>query len=128
MYLAVLSFYCDDDTVDVFPLAFLYIFRGKGGLPVIDFSNVLFILAHLQGLKADVGCKICGLGSGKTFPGSDLTDCSFLEEDIRFCQAKGKIVTLSIGGATSEVGFSSDAQAEAFGTLLWEMFLGGSAS
>ncbi|KNZ79705.1 Chitinase 2, partial [Termitomyces sp. J132] len=102
-----LSFYCNDDTIDVLPMAFLYIFRGKGGLPVIDFSNV------------------CGLGSGSTFDGSNLTNCSFLESDIRACQAKGKIVTLSLGGATSQVGFSSDAQAEAFGQLLWDMFLGG---
>lgn len=35
-----LSFYCQDDTVDVIPLAFLYIFRGTGGEPVIDFANV----------------------------------------------------------------------------------------
>ncbi|KAF8058279.1 glycoside hydrolase [Lyophyllum atratum] len=87
-------------------MAFLYIFRGKGGLPVIDFSN------------------ICGLGSGRTFSGTDLTDCSFLESDIRNCQAKGKIVTLSLGGATSQVGFSSDAEAAEFGQLLWDMFLG----
>ncbi|GLB36432.1 putative glycosyl hydrolases family 18 [Lyophyllum shimeji] len=105
-----LSFYCDDDTIDVFPLAFLYIFRGTGGLPVIDFSN------------------ICGIGSGRTFAGTDLTDCSFLASDIRDCQAKGKIVTLSLGGATSQVGFSSDAQAEQFGQLLWDMFLGGNGN
>ncbi|KAF5377576.1 hypothetical protein D9615_005149 [Tricholomella constricta] len=105
-----MSFYCDDDTIDVIPMAFLYIFRGKGGLPLIDFSN------------------ICGLGSGRKFAGSDLTDCSFLESDIRKCQAKGKIVTISLGGATSEVGFSSEAQAEAFGQLLWDMFLGGKGS
>ena len=35
-----LSHYCQDDSIDVFPLAFLYIFRGKGGEPVIDFANV----------------------------------------------------------------------------------------
>jgi hypothetical protein len=35
-----LSFYCQDDTIDAIPMAFLYIFRGKGGQPVLDFSNV----------------------------------------------------------------------------------------
>ena len=35
-----LSFYCNDDTIDVIPMAFLYIFFGEGGQPVIDFSNV----------------------------------------------------------------------------------------
>jgi len=37
-----LSFYCNDDTIDIIPLAFLYIFFGKGGQPVVDFANVNF--------------------------------------------------------------------------------------
>lgn len=37
---ARLSFYCDDDTIDAFPLAFLYVFFGKGGKPMLDLSNV----------------------------------------------------------------------------------------
>ncbi|KAJ2974866.1 hypothetical protein NUW54_g11825 [Trametes sanguinea] len=39
-----LSHYCKDSTVDTFPIAFLYIFRGAGGEPVIDFANVGGIL------------------------------------------------------------------------------------
>jgi len=35
-----LGFYCEDDTIDAIPLAFLFIFFGKGGQPVIDFANV----------------------------------------------------------------------------------------
>lgn len=35
-----LSYYCQDDSVDVIPLAFLYVFFGEGGDPMIDFSNV----------------------------------------------------------------------------------------
>ena len=35
-----LSFYCNDDTIDVIPMAFLFIFFGEGGQPVIDFANV----------------------------------------------------------------------------------------
>ncbi|KAG6897915.1 hypothetical protein C0992_009067 [Termitomyces sp. T32_za158] len=107
-------------------MAFLYIFRGKGGLPVIDFSNVAlaFLVEAFLRQTAD-NLQICGVGSGRTFAGSDLTDCSFLESDIRTCQAKGKIVTLSLGGATSQVGFSDDSEAEAFGQLIWDMFLGG---
>jgi chitinase len=42
-----LSFYCQDDTIDIIPMAFLYVFRGKGGLPVIDFSNVRGLFLHL---------------------------------------------------------------------------------
>ncbi|KAF8168275.1 glycoside hydrolase superfamily [Crassisporium funariophilum] len=101
-----LGFYCNDETIDVIPLAFLYIFFGQGGQPVIDFAN------------------ICSTGSG-TFPGTDLADCSFLASDIKQCQAKGKIVTLSLGGATSQVGFSSDSQATGFAETIWNMFLGG---
>ena len=48
------------------------------------------------------------------FPGSSLPDCSFLASDIQSCQSKGKIVTISIGGATGAVSFTSDAQAESF--------------
>ena len=36
-----LSFYCGSDSViDTFPLAFLDIFFGPGGVPSVDFSNV----------------------------------------------------------------------------------------
>ena len=38
-----LSYYCEDDTIDMIPLAFLYEFWGAGDLPVIDFSNVSFL-------------------------------------------------------------------------------------
>ncbi|KAG6828613.1 hypothetical protein H0H92_007308 [Tricholoma furcatifolium] len=51
-----------------------------------------------------------------------------MESDIQTCQSKGKLVTLSLGGATSQVGFTSDAQAEEFGESIWNMFLGGGMS
>jgi chitinase len=35
-----LSFYCQDNMIDVIPLAFLYVFFGDGGMPEIDLSNV----------------------------------------------------------------------------------------
>ena len=35
-----LDAYCADDTIDVIPLAFLYIFRGQGGNPVVDLGSV----------------------------------------------------------------------------------------
>ncbi|KAF9056653.1 glycoside hydrolase superfamily [Panaeolus papilionaceus] len=101
-----LGFYCNDDTINAIPLAFLYVFFGKGGQPVIDFSN------------------ICSTG-GRTFPGTSLADCSFMASDIKKCQARGKIITLSLGGATADVGFSSEGQAVSFAKTIWNMFLGG---
>jgi chitinase len=36
-------------------------------------------------------------------------------------------VTLSIGGASGDVGFTSDSQAEEFADTIWNLFLGGSS-
>ncbi|KAI0342621.1 glycoside hydrolase [Trametopsis cervina] len=106
-----LSFYCQDDTIDIIPLAFLYIFRGAGGEPVIDFANT------------------CNQWDDSVFPGTNLANCqSAMSSDIKTCQSKGKLVTLSLGGATGQVGFSSDSQAETFATQVWNLFLGGSSS
>jgi chitinase len=57
-----------------------------------------------------------------------LPNCSFLASDIQDCQAKGKIVTLSIGGSDGVFGFVSDSQAEEFADTIWDLFLGGSSS
>ncbi|THV06084.1 glycoside hydrolase family 18 protein [Dendrothele bispora CBS 962.96] len=104
-----LSFYCQDNTIDVFPLAFLNVFFGPGGAPSINLANT------------------CNPVDNATFPGTDLPNCSPLASDIQTCQSKGKIITLSLGGATGSVGFSSDAQAEDFAQTIWDMFLGGSS-
>jgi chitinase len=57
------------------------------------------------------------------FAGSQLLDCSFLASDIKSCQAKGKKVTISLGGADG----SGTADA-AFADQIWDLFLGGSSS
>ena len=62
------------------------------------------------------------------FAGTQLPNCQFLASAIQTCQSKGKIVTLSLGGATGAAGFTSDAQASQFATTLWNLFLGGSSS
>ncbi|KAL5525492.1 hypothetical protein ACEPAG_6828 [Sanghuangporus baumii] len=101
-----LSFYCQDDVYDVIPLAFLYVFFGTGGQPMMSFANT------------------CNEGNG-TFPGTALSDCSFLASDVKDCQSKGKIITISLGGAASSVGFVNQSQAEEFATTIWDNFLGG---
>ncbi|KAI9000482.1 glycoside hydrolase [Trametes punicea] len=105
-----LSYYCQDDSIDAFPIAFLNVFFGAGGVPSIDLSN------------------ICSSANDPVFPGTNMPDCSFLASDIEFCQSKGKIVTISLGGATGAASFTSDAQASAFGDTIWNTFLGGSSS
>lgn len=35
-----LSYYCQDDVYDTIPLAFLYVFFGTGGEPMMSFANV----------------------------------------------------------------------------------------
>ena len=75
------------------------------------------------------GClQICNPTDNATFPGTNLPNCASVGTDIETCQSKGKIVTLSLGGATGSVGFSSDSQAETFADTIWNTFLGGSSS
>lgn len=51
-----------------------------------------------------------------------------MASDIQTCQSKGKIVTISMGGATGANVFSSDSQAQQFADQIWNTFLGGSSS
>ncbi|TDL28800.1 glycoside hydrolase [Rickenella mellea] len=104
-----LAKYCQDDVIDIIPISFLTTFSGTGGLPVIDISTQC---------------------SGSTFPGTGLLDCSTLAADIKACQSKGKILVLSMGGgdgSDAQVSFSSDSDAQKFGDILWNTFLGGTS-
>ncbi|KAG6902176.1 hypothetical protein C0995_003458 [Termitomyces sp. Mi166 len=105
-----LAAYCQDDTINAIPIAFLYDFFSTGGLPALDLSST------------------CSVSSNGAFPGTALPNCQFLADDIRTCQKNGKIVTLSLGGATGSTSFSSDSQAEQFADTIWNVFLGGSSS
>ncbi|PSR71375.1 hypothetical protein PHLCEN_2v12751 [Hermanssonia centrifuga] len=100
----------NDDSIDAFPIAFLNVFFGAGGLPSIDLANT------------------CNVNDNTVFAGTQLPDCSFLASAIETCQSKGKIVTISLGGATGAAGFTSDAQASSFADTIWNLFLGGSSS
>lgn len=72
--------------------------------------------------------QICNVNDDPVFPNSQLPNCGFLASAIQTCQSKGKIVTLSLGGATGAAGFTSDAQASQFADTIWNVFLGGSSS
>ncbi|KAG1463225.1 hypothetical protein G6F55_002515 [Rhizopus delemar] len=105
-----ISFYCDDDSVDVFPISFLTTFFGPDGTPQINLANT------------------CNNVDNATFPGTTLANCQTMAPDIKYCQSKGKLVTLSLGGATGGVGFQSDSQATSFADTIWNLFLGGESS
>ncbi|KAG9223083.1 hypothetical protein CCMSSC00406_0000228 [Pleurotus cornucopiae] len=99
-----------DDSIDVFPISFLNVFFGTGGAPSINLANT------------------CNNVDNATFPGTSLPNCASLAVDIATCQSKGKIITLSLGGATGSVGFQSDSQATTFAQTIWDMFLGGNSA
>lgn len=105
-----LAFYCQDDAIDAFPVSFLNVFSGPGGVPSINLANT------------------CNPTDNATFPGTNLPNCASVGQDIKTCQAKGKIVTISLGGATGSVGFSSDDQGQTFADTIWNLFLGGSSA
>lgn len=62
-----------------------------------------------------------------TFSGTSLIKCRGLAADIKACQAKGKLITLSLGGAVGNTSFTGDKQAKAFAGTVWDLFLGGSS-
>jgi chitinase len=49
-------------------------------------------------------------------------------DDIQTCQAAGKKVLLSLGGAEGTYGFSSASEAQTFATTLWNIFGEGTCS
>ncbi|KAF2197394.1 putative class III chitinase [Delitschia confertaspora ATCC 74209] len=98
-----LSKYCQDPSIDIINLSFLYRFNGIGNSIVIDFAN--------QGDK-------CTL-----FPGTETLNCPEIAADIATCQAAGKTIILSIGGATyNEGGWPSESAASAAADKVWAMF------
>lgn len=105
-----LSYYCQDDSIDVIPVSFITSFFATGGLPELNLAST------------------CNKGDNATFPGTSLANCQRLSTDIKFCQSKGKMLTLSLGGAHASTTFTGDAQARTFATTIWNLFLGGSSS
>ncbi|KAJ8100580.1 glycoside hydrolase superfamily [Lipomyces tetrasporus] len=100
-----LSDYCQSDSVDIVVLSFLMTFYAADGLPEVNFANA---------------CS-------DTFSGTTLLKCDQIAADIQTCQAKGKKVLLSLGGAAGSYGFSSDSEGSSFATTLWDMFGGGTS-
>ncbi|KZO92836.1 carbohydrate-binding module family 5 protein [Calocera viscosa TUFC12733] len=108
-YQQPINYYCQDDTIDVIPVAFVDVFYGTGGLPELNLANT------------------CSSVTQPVFNGTGLANCQFLASDIEACQAAGKIVTISLGGAGGSVGFSSDTDGQQFADTIWNLFLGGTS-
>lgn len=84
-------------------------FDSVGGLPEINMANS------------------CNAADNGTFEGTSLAKCQDLAADIATCQDKGKIVTLSLGGATGGSIFADDAAGEAFAQTIWDLFFEGTS-
>lgn len=88
----------------------------------VSLSSSFLLSSHIHIFQI----QTCNEQNG-TFPGTALSNCTSLAPDIEECQSKGKIITLSLGGADSSVGFVNESQAENFADTIWNSFLGGSS-
>lgn len=67
----------------------------------------------------------CGGSYYRTPEGKEtrlLASCSQIGSDIKYCQARGKKILLSLGGAQPDVYLASDSSAKAFTDFLWGAF------
>ncbi|KAI0749277.1 glycoside hydrolase superfamily [Daedaleopsis nitida] len=91
---------CNGDYIDTVPIAFVVSFDGK---------------------------KISYNLSGNCDTTID-TSCQFIASAIDICQKNGKIVTISIGGATGSITLQDAQQAEQFAEAIHDTFLAGNGS
>lgn len=98
--------------MDIVILAFLTTFFGPGGYPTVNFG---------------AACKDEATSAAKERNATGLLSCQDLARDITTCQAAGKKVMLSLGGAKSTTAFSSDVQATDFATTIWNLFGAGTS-
>jgi hypothetical protein len=98
---------CADPSIDIVILAFVIAQLDGGGLyPTVNFG------ATCSGQTAKMASEAPG-----------LLWCPDLATNISTCQnTYGKKVFLSIGGAASQISFSSESEASTFGDVLWNLF------
>ncbi len=101
---------CGDSSYGIVNLAFLNYFFSDGGYPSIAIGD-------LDG-PSDAQRKAGATG---------LKDGSSLVPAIKKCQAAGKLVILSMGGANdyADVTLKDDAQGQQIADTVWNLFLGG---
>ncbi|KAL9593290.1 MAG: hypothetical protein Q9179_005971 [Wetmoreana sp. 5 TL-2023] len=105
-----LAHFCQDTNIDIIPIAFLNVFPDQvnGGYPGTNFGNQ------------------CGSETFKNKDGSSsplLSNCPFIGPDIKTCQALGKKILLSLGGAIpTNQSIKNDESAVAFAKFVWNAF------
>ncbi|KAG0044306.1 Chitinase 1 [Gryganskiella cystojenkinii] len=99
-----LSRYCDDSTIDVLVLGFIY--QISNGIPVLNLAG------HCT----------------TYFPGTQILNCPDVARDIKTCQQNGKAIILSIGGASGTYTLPDASSGEQFATQIWNQYLGGEST
>ncbi|EXJ93574.1 hypothetical protein A1O1_01966 [Capronia coronata CBS 617.96] len=103
-----LADFCQDATIDVIPIGFVNTFPdqtdGNNGYPGTNYGNA------------------CGSPYWVAPDGTQtemFTTCTQIAEDIPICQALGKKILVSLGGASSGNFIASAASAKEFADFLW---------
>ncbi|KAL8967062.1 MAG: hypothetical protein Q9197_005638 [Variospora fuerteventurae] len=105
-----LAHFCADSHIDIIPVGFLNIFPDQvnGGYPGTNFGNQ------------------CAPETYKNKDGSAsplLSNCPFIGPDIKTCQAMGKKILLSLGGAIpNNQSIKDNESAKSFARFLWNAF------
>ena len=90
------------------------------GTGIYAYVNLAFLNVFGNGQAPEINLN------GHCNPASN--GCTFLSEDIKFCQNFGVKVMLSIGGGVGKYFLASPNDAENVATYLWNNFLGGNSS
>ncbi|TGO89146.1 hypothetical protein BPOR_0123g00170 [Botrytis porri] len=109
-----LSYYCEQSTVDIIPLAFMNVFPAQGdGYPAENFGNACYgqpIFTPGPGYP---------LGDVDTSKDQLYVQCPNIQEGIPYCQSLGKKILLSLGGASNTYQLTGAADGEYFADFLW---------
>ncbi|KAI9645334.1 Chitinase 2 [Ciborinia camelliae] len=110
---ANLSYYCEQSTVDIIPLAFMNVFPAQGdGYPAEDFGNACY--------GQPIFTPGPGYGGIVDPPKDQLyVQCPGIQEGIPYCQSLGKKILLSLGGASATYQLTGADDGEYFADFLW---------
>ncbi|KAI0230200.1 Chitinase 2, partial [Massospora cicadina] len=101
-----LRHYCEDESISTLIISFLYKLRaGSGRLPILNLSK--HCVTHFEA------------------PNHDLLKCPEVEQDIKYCQQRGKTILLSIGGDVGLTNIPTPAAADQLAIDIWNLYLGG---